>query len=134
VAFVKNAKYQGRGLEARKRDIDSDLRAQQDSAGIAIHPNLPELYRKRVSKLQRALQHEATRSLVVETMRSLVDRIEVLPGRASGRCEGDHRGRTGPNPGFCSSKDDRPPRLEAAVRPCRKKRCFLRRSVKIADG
>jgi hypothetical protein len=26
--------------------------------GIVTHPNLPELYRKKVAKLQHALQHE----------------------------------------------------------------------------
>src|SRR6516225_10154046 len=71
-----------RRLETRKRDIDADLTAQQDSVGVEIHPNLPELYRKKVGKLQQALQHEATRPQVVETIRSLVDRIEILPGRA----------------------------------------------------
>jgi site-specific DNA recombinase len=76
-----------RRLEARKRDIDGDLKAQEDSMGIVIHPNLPELYRKKVTKLQQALQHEPTRPQVVETIRSLVDRVEIFPGRARGHCE-----------------------------------------------
>ena len=76
-----------RRLETRKREIDVDLRPQQDRADVAIHPNLPELYRKKVAKLQQALQDEATRPQVFETIRSLVDRIEVLPGRARGHCE-----------------------------------------------
>jgi hypothetical protein len=76
-----------RHLEARKREIDADLKSQQDGADVAIHPNLPELYRKKVAKLQQALQHEATRPQVVETIRSLIDRIEILPGRARGHCE-----------------------------------------------
>ena len=61
--------------------------AQQDSEEIVIHPNLPELYRKKVGKLQQALQYETTRPQVVETIRSIVDRIEILPGEARGRCE-----------------------------------------------
>jgi site-specific DNA recombinase len=76
-----------RRLEARKREIDADLRTQEDGMEIAIHPNLPELYRKKVAKLQQALQHEATRPQVVETIRSLVDRIEVTPGLERGHCE-----------------------------------------------
>src|SRR5262249_1431307 len=52
-----------------------------------FHPNLPELYRKKVTKLQQALKHEATRPQVFETIRSLVDRIEALPGRARGHAE-----------------------------------------------
>jgi site-specific DNA recombinase len=76
-----------RSLEARKRDIDADLTAQQDTVEIVIHPNLPELYRKKVGRLQQALQYETTRPQVVEAIRSLVDRIEILPGEARGRCE-----------------------------------------------
>jgi site-specific DNA recombinase len=76
-----------RRLEARKRDIDADRMTRQDRDGIVIHPNLPELYAKKVANLQQALQHEATRPQVVETVRSLVDRIEVMPGRDRGHCE-----------------------------------------------
>jgi hypothetical protein len=76
-----------RRLEACKRDLDAALMARQDSEGIVIHPNLPELYRKKVGKLQQALQYEATRPQVVETIRSLVDRIEVSPSQARGHCE-----------------------------------------------
>jgi hypothetical protein len=76
-----------RRLEACKRDLDAALMARQDSEGIVIHPNLPELYRKKVGKLQQALQYEATRPQVVETIRSLVDRIEVSPSQARGYCE-----------------------------------------------
>jgi site-specific DNA recombinase len=73
-------------LEARKREIDADL-SQQDAMEIAIHPNLPDLYRRKVTKLQQALQHEATRPQVLETIRSLVDRIDVMPGHKRGHCE-----------------------------------------------
>jgi site-specific DNA recombinase len=76
-----------RRLEARKRDLNADSMARQDSEGIVIHPNLPELYRKKVGKLQQALEYEATRPQVVETIRLLVDRIEVSPSQARGYCE-----------------------------------------------
>ena len=54
---------------------------------VAIHPNLPDLYRKKVGNLYQALQREATRSQAVEAIRSLVDRIEVSAGLERGRCE-----------------------------------------------
>ena len=76
-----------RRLEARKRQIDADFRIQQQGMEIAIHPNLPDLYRKKVAKLYQALQHEATRSQAVETIRSLVDRIEVSPSPEQSHCE-----------------------------------------------
>ncbi len=99
-----SVRAQLRRLEARKREIDADLRSQQDGADVAIHPNLPELYRKKVTKLQEALQHESTRAQVVETIRSLVDRIARSGARS---LRGHHSGRTGPNPGLRPAKNDR---------------------------
>jgi len=54
---------------------------------ITIHPNLPDLYRRKVSRLQRLLDDEETRSQAVEIIRSLIDRIEVHPGQERGHCE-----------------------------------------------
>ena len=76
-----------RRLEARKREIAADLKVQQGDMEITIHPNLPDLYRRKVSRLQRLLDDEETRSQAVEIIRSLIDRIEVHPGQERGRCE-----------------------------------------------
>jgi NAD(P)-dependent dehydrogenase (short-subunit alcohol dehydrogenase family) len=54
---------------------------------IAIHPNLPELYRRKVVRLQRVLDDEATRPQAVEIIRSLIERIEIQPGKERGHCE-----------------------------------------------
>ena len=69
-----------RRLEARKREIAADLK-------IAIHPNLTELYRRKVVRLQRVLDDEATRPQAVEVIRSLIERIEIQPGKERGHCE-----------------------------------------------
>ena len=105
-----------RRLEARKREIDADLRSQQDGANVAIHPNLPELYRKKVVKLQLALQHEVTRPQVFETIRSLVDRIEVLPGRGAATARSQSLAHW-PKSWLSPNKKRPPPVREAAVRP-----------------
>jgi hypothetical protein len=76
-----------RRLEARQREIAADLKVRQGDMEIAIHPNLPELYRRKVARLQRVLDDEETRSQAVEIIRSLIDRIEVHPGQERGRCE-----------------------------------------------
>jgi site-specific DNA recombinase len=74
-------------LEVRKREISIDLKVQQGNTEIAIHPNLPDLYRRKVAKLQQVFTDEATRPQAVETIRSLIDRIEVHPGQKRGHCE-----------------------------------------------
>ena len=76
-----------RRLEARKREIAADLKAQKGDIEIAIHPNLPELYRRKVVSLQRVLDDEATRPQAVEIIRSLIERIEIHPGQQRGHCE-----------------------------------------------
>jgi hypothetical protein len=73
-------------LEARKREIDVDLKAQQGDMEIAIHPNLPDLYRRKVAELQQMLEDESARPQVVGNVRSLIDRIEVHPGQKRGNC------------------------------------------------
>jgi site-specific DNA recombinase len=76
-----------RRLEARKRELTADLKSQESVMDIAIHPNLPDLYRRKVAKLQQVLADEATRPQAVEIIRSLIDRIEVQPGQKRGHCE-----------------------------------------------
>jgi hypothetical protein len=76
-----------RRLEARKRELTADLKSQESVMDIAIHPNLPDLYRRKVAKLQQVLADEATRPQAVEIIRSLIDQIEVHPGQKRGHCE-----------------------------------------------
>jgi hypothetical protein len=45
------------------------------------------LYRRKVANLHQVLQDETTRQEPVEIIRSLIDRIEIRPGPARGRCE-----------------------------------------------
>ncbi|MBT5263353.1 MAG: hypothetical protein HOL85_00865, partial [Rhodospirillaceae bacterium] len=75
-----------RGLEERKRDITSKMQAQPPT-DIAIHPNIAELYRRKVQDLQTLLEDETSRPQAMEIMRSLVDRIEVAPGTKRGEPE-----------------------------------------------
>ena len=51
-----------RRLDARKREIDVDLKAQQGEIEIAIHPNLPDLYRRKVAELQQMLEDARQRA------------------------------------------------------------------------
>jgi hypothetical protein len=54
---------------------------------VTIHPNLPDLYRRKVAGVQQVLGDEAARPQVVEIIRSLIDRIEVYPGKERGHCD-----------------------------------------------
>ena len=50
----------------------------------ALHPNLPELYRRRVEVLEAALRDPATAAAAAEALRGLIEAIEVFPGAKRG--------------------------------------------------
>ena len=51
---------------------------------VRIHPNLAELYRKKVEKLHEALMSADTRASALELLRSLVEKIVVHPMESGG--------------------------------------------------
>ncbi len=73
------------GLLGRLRDLErqkADLVAQLDAAPPAaprLHPNLAELYRRKVENLHEALADTAARTEAVEILRGLVDGIYLHP-------------------------------------------------------
>jgi hypothetical protein len=60
-------------LEAELQDLNSAL------PSVEIHPNVPQLYRRKVAALADLLTDEETRSEAMEIIRSLIERIEVGP-------------------------------------------------------
>jgi hypothetical protein len=76
-----------RALDERKRDLERQLNGCRTPVNVEVHPNLPDLYRKKVENLQGLLADETARPQAVEIIRSLIDRIDVHPGAERGRCE-----------------------------------------------
>ncbi|WP_282121525.1 recombinase family protein [Ruegeria atlantica] len=74
-------------LEARKTVLDADLRKVADNTNVDIHPNVGELYRRKVGELQAFLADETTRAEAMEGIRELIERIEVHPGVKRGQPE-----------------------------------------------
>ncbi|MCB6180203.1 recombinase family protein [Rhodobacter sp. Har01] len=74
-------------LEARKARLTAELAGIERAAPkVTIHPNLPDLYRRRVTALATLLEDEAGRAEAVAALRGLVERIEVGVGETRGRC------------------------------------------------
>jgi hypothetical protein len=74
-------------LEARKRDLEHHLTQSDPTPTLEIHPNLGELYRRKVQELHGLLTNEASRPQAMEIIRSLVQRIEVAPGAKRGEAQ-----------------------------------------------
>ena len=68
-----------RELEQRRNEISAELNTRQGEVTVEVHPNLSEVYRRKVTNLQQLLEDETTRPQAVETIRSLIDRIEIRP-------------------------------------------------------
>ena len=69
-----------RELEGHKVSLEREFESSDSEAAIEIHPNLVELYRRKVGKLQLLLTDERTRHQAMELIRSMIDRIEVRAG------------------------------------------------------
>ncbi len=72
-------------LEERKRALEEQLAGDVAPGHVEIHPNVAELYRRKVSELGALLDDEAARPEAMEIIRGLVERIEVRPGAKRGQ-------------------------------------------------
>jgi site-specific DNA recombinase len=76
-----------RTLEARKRDLDRTLDAVHDDQAVEIHPNIADLYRKKVNELQTLLTDETARPQAMDLIQSMIDHIEIHAGTERGNPE-----------------------------------------------
>ena len=66
-------------LEARQDQLQAELAAAPEAQQPLLHPNLAEVYRDKVAALQAALADEATRDEAFELIRSLIDKVVLVP-------------------------------------------------------
>ena len=69
-----------KALEVRKRDLERQILVADEDRNIEVHPNIAELYAKKVTELQSLLTDETTRSQAMDTVRSMIDKIGVHAG------------------------------------------------------
>jgi site-specific DNA recombinase len=73
-------------LETEKARLEAEQQAIKDMVRPPeIHPNLPELYKRRVADMERALtKSDLERAAASEILRSLIEGITVYPGARRG--------------------------------------------------
>ena len=69
-----------RTLEARKRDLQRSLHVNLEDSSVEVHPNIGELYAKKVGELRILLTDDATRPQAMDIIRSMIERVEVSEG------------------------------------------------------
>ena len=65
-------------LERRKQSIEVSI-AEEPPPEPRLHPNLAELYRRKVERLHEAIADPATRTEALEILRGLVDSVTLTP-------------------------------------------------------
>jgi site-specific DNA recombinase len=65
-------------LEARQLILQHEIATDEAPAPL-IHPNLAEVYRRRVERLHEALNNPTTRDEAFELIRSLIEEIRLVP-------------------------------------------------------
>ena len=85
-------------LEAEKAQLVAELAAKPEPTPVALHPNLPLLYRKKVEELEAAAGRPGARARGDGGDPRVITRIVLTP-RPEGGMDGDARGRSGADPG-----------------------------------
>ena len=89
-APIRALKDELRALEARRTQLEA-VKAKAKAPKPLLHPNLAELYRRKVSQLQAALQYPKDREEAFELIRGLIDQIVLTP--AKGQLEIEIKGQ-----------------------------------------
>ena len=69
-----------RTLEARKRNLERSLHVSFEDSSVEVHPNIGELYAKKVGELRILLTDDKTRRQAMDIIRSMIERVEVSEG------------------------------------------------------
>ncbi len=87
------------GEELRRLEAEEDaIRARMNAAPIDapdIHPNIAEIYRKKVERLAEALNHPAERDEAAGAIRGLIERVVLTPGAKRGEVKAVLHGEFG---------------------------------------
>ena len=82
-----------RALEHRQDQLREEIVAAGTPEVLpALHPNLAQIYRQRVERLEEALHDPVVSAAAVEALRSLIDAIVVYPGERRGEVRVEMRG------------------------------------------
>jgi site-specific DNA recombinase len=65
-------------LEQRKKELSSMLETTEDPPPL-LHPNLAKYYHEEIAALHDQLGNEETRGRAAQILRTLVNRIELVP-------------------------------------------------------
>ena len=72
-------------LEVQKRALTRELSLQTEDDKIIVHPNIGELYARKIGGLKSLIQNDNTKHQATEIIRSLIEKIVVSPTGQRGK-------------------------------------------------
>ena len=84
---TKEMKDKMMAMSRRKEQLERELGTTDDTNVVEMHPNLPEQYQRRIQALQDALNREESRRKAATILRSLIDKIVLIPGEGRGKLD-----------------------------------------------
>jgi DNA invertase Pin-like site-specific DNA recombinase len=66
-------------LETRRDEIDALLSAASPPAPVRLHPGLKDVYRRKVARLEEALNDDAIKAEAMEIIRGMIEKIVMVP-------------------------------------------------------
>ena len=74
-----------RHLELTKSTIEKSMEQELKPDNIEMHPNIGQLYQRKVSEINQLLSDHASREEAISLIRSLIERIDITPGEKRGQ-------------------------------------------------
>ena len=74
-----------RQLELTKSTIEKSMEQELTPDNIEMHPNIGQLYQRKVSEINQLLSDHASREEAISLIRSLIERIDITPGEKRGQ-------------------------------------------------
>ena len=74
-----------RQLELTKSTIEKSMEQDLTPDNIEMHPNIGQLYQRKVSEINQLLSDHASREEAISLIRSLIERIDITPGEKRGQ-------------------------------------------------
>ena len=74
-----------RQLELTKSTLKKSMEQDLQPDNIEMHPNIGQLYQRKVSEISHLLSDNASREEAISLIRSLIERIDITPGEKRGQ-------------------------------------------------
>jgi hypothetical protein len=83
---VDEGKAEIKSLDARRKELQASLETADEPPPL-LHPEMADLYRRKVTTLAQALEHSDTHTEATEALRGLIDAITLTPDQGELRIE-----------------------------------------------